>query len=129
MTSASEALAALAREALAGLSGLNGVYDGAPIKASLPYAAIEIGPESDWSWKGGAGRELRLAATIRDAGERPTRLRTLMAAAEAALLTLGGAAGGWRIVNAVTERVRTAQKRARDWSGVVEVRVRMERVG
>ena len=100
-----------------------------PLKASLPYATIETGPESDWSWKGGEGREIRLAVTIRDAGERPARLRGLMAAAEAALLGLGGASGGWRIVNAVLVRVRTAQKRAGEWAGTIEVRVRMERVG
>jgi hypothetical protein len=128
MTSASEMLAAVAREALAGLAELNGAYDGMPVKASLPYAVIEIGPEGDWGWKGGEGREVRLAVTVRDAGERPGRLRPLMGEAEAALLGLGGAVEGWRIVNVVMVRVRTQQKRAGEWTGVVEVRVRMERV-
>lgn len=129
MTSASEALAGAAREALAVLPGLNGAYDETPLTASLPYATIEIGPEGDWGWKGGEGREIRLAVTIRDAGERPARLRTLMAAVEAVLLALGGSAEGWRIVNVVTVRVRTGQKRAGEWNGVIEVRVRMERTG
>ncbi|MGQ0660227.1 tail completion protein gp17 [Sphingosinicella sp.] len=127
MTSASEALAAAALGALAGTVGLNGAYEGVPVKASLPYAAIELGPESDWGWKGGEGREVRLAVTIRDAGERPGRLRRLMAAAEVALLGLDGAVEGWRIVNVVTSRTRTAQKRAGEWTGMIEVRVRMER--
>jgi hypothetical protein len=128
-TGASEALAAAALAALAGVGGLNGVYDGIPVKATLPYAAIELGPESEWSWKGGEGREVRLTVTIRDAGERPARLRALIAAVEAALLGLAGAGESWRVVNVVMLRVRTAQKRAREWSGVVEVRARMERVG
>ena len=128
-TSAGEALAAAALAALAGVTGLNGAYDGAPVKASLPYAMVELGPESDWSWKGGAGRELRFAVTIRDAGEKPARLRRLMASAEAALLAMSGAASGWRIVNVMIARVRTGQKRAGDWAATIEARVRMERLG
>lgn len=129
MTSASEALAVVAREAVGGVPGLNGAYDGAPIKASLPYGQIDAGPENDWSWKDGEGREVRLAATIRDAGEQPTRLRRLMVEVEEALLGLSGAVDEWRLVNVVTVRTRTAQKRAGEWMGLIEVRVRMERVG
>jgi hypothetical protein len=127
--SASEALAAAALTALAGVGRLNGAFDGVPVKATLPYATIELGAESDWSWKGGEGREIRLAATVRGGGERPGRLRALLAAVEAALLGLSGAGGAWRIVNAVVVRVRTAQRRAGEWNGVVEARVRMERIG
>ena len=127
-TSASEALAAAALTALARVDGLNGVYDGIPMKASLPYGTIELGPESEWSWKDGEGREVRLTATIRDASERPGRLRALMAAAETEMLGLADAGESWRVVNVVTLRVRTVQKRAGEWSGAAEVRVRMERV-
>ena len=125
---ASDGLAAAALAALQRVSGLNGAHDGAPVKASLPYAVIEVGPESDWSWKAGEGRELRLVATIRDAGEKPARLRRLMVGAEAALLGLNGTGAGWRVVNVVTLRVRTGQTRAGEWVGTGEVRVRMERL-
>jgi hypothetical protein len=94
----------------------------------LPYGTIELGPESEWSWKDGEGREVRLTATIRDASERPGRLRALMAAAETEMLGLADAGESWRVVNVVTLRVRTVQKRAGEWSGAAEVRVRMERV-
>ena len=127
MTGAGEVLADRALTALAAVEGLNGAYDGLPAQASLPYAVIEIGPESDWGWKGGEGRELRLTATVHDDGERPGRLRVLMEAAEAALLGLGGD-GGWRVVNVVPVRRRTMQKRAGQWAGLIEVRVRMERI-
>ena len=129
MASASEALAAAARGALAGVGGLNGAYDGAPLNASPPYAMIELGPEKDWSWKDGDGREIRLAVTVRDRGEWPARLRALMAEVEAALTGLGGEIEGWWLVNVVLVEVRTAQKRKAEWAGSVEVRVRMERVG
>ncbi|MGE0180214.1 MAG: DUF3168 domain-containing protein [Sphingomonas sp.] len=125
MAGAGEMLAAWAVAALGRIDGLNGAYDGVPERASLPYAAIEIGPEADWSWKSGAGREIRLTATVHDGGERPARLRALMEAVEAALLGLEGA-DGWRVVNAVLARRRTAQKRTGAWSGMVEMRVRME---
>jgi hypothetical protein len=127
-TGAGEALVAAALGALGGLSGLNGAYDGAPVKASLPYATIELGAESDWSWKGGGGRELRLAVTVRDGGERPGRLRRLLGEAEAAILRINDIGAGWRVVNMVTLRVRTGQKRAGEWIGTIEVRVRMERL-
>jgi len=127
--SAGEVLAAAALAALEKVAGFNGVYEGAPVKGSLPYATIEIGPASDWSWKGGEGREVRLAVTIYEAGEKPARLRRLMAAVEGVLLGMSGGDTGWRIVNVVMVRARTMQKRAGDWVGTVEVRVRIEREG
>jgi len=127
MAGASEALATRAITALNAIPGLNGAYDGLPARATAPYASIEIGPENDWGWKGGEGRELRLAVTVHDGGERPERLRALMEGAEAALLGLDGG-DGWRVVNGVPVRRWTAQKTAGEWTGVVEVRVRMERL-
>ncbi len=128
MTGAGETLAARAIVALNAIPGLNGAFDGLPVRATVPYAAIEIGPESDWGWKGGEGRELRLTATVHDGGEPPERLRRLMSAAEAALLGLSGD-DEWRVVNVALARRRTTQKRPGAWTGVVEVRVRMERLG
>lgn len=125
--SASAALTAAAKAAMSGIAGLNGGYDGPPLTASLPYAMIETGPESDWSWKGGAGRELRLAAAIRDAGERPDRLRILMDAVETALAGIDGEIGGWRVVSCLFVRSRVA-KAGREWAGLVEYRVRMVRL-
>ena len=84
MSGAGEALAEAAMAALRAVDGLNAVYDGPPLPAAFPYAAVEAGPESDWSHKSGAGRELRLAILLRDQGERPARLRGLAGAAEAA---------------------------------------------
>ena len=127
MTEAGEVLAGRALAALAAIEGLNGAYDGLPARASLPYAVIETGPESDWGWKGGEGRERRRAATVQDGGERPERLRALIGAIEATLLGLSGG-DEWRVVNVVLVRRRTTQKRAGEWTGLAEVRVRMERI-
>lgn len=124
--SASAALMAAAQAALSGIAGLNGGYDGPPLTASLPYATVETGPESDWSWKGGGGRELRLAAAIRDAGERPDRLRNLMDAVETALAGIDGEIGEWWVVSCIFARARLA-KAGREWAGLVEFRARMVR--
>ena len=122
--SAGAALQAAALAALAAVEGL-GRYELAPVQAALPYATIETGPESDWGHKSGAGRELRLAATLRDAGERPERLRRLMAAVEVALAGLERDLPGWRLVTMMFVRSRLVRERSGQWAGVVEFRARM----
>jgi NaMN:DMB phosphoribosyltransferase len=126
--SASEALAARAVAALGAVEGL-AVYDGPPVQAAAAYAVVETGPESDWGHKSGAGRELRLAATVWDKGERPGRLRALAAAAEAALGGLEGEGGGWSIVTMHFLRSRTVAPRKGSpdglWAVGLEFRARM----
>ena len=123
--SASGSLAGAALVALAGVESLSGRYDGPPLKAAFPYAIVEAGAESDWSHKSGAGREIRLAVTIRDKGERPDRLRRLIAAAETAVMAIGGEADGWRIASLVFLRSRTMRESGLGWAGVSEFRARM----
>lgn len=125
MSGASGALTAAAVAALDGVAGLNGAYDGPPLQAAFPYAVVEAGPERDWSHKSGEGRELRLAATLFDKGERPARLRALMAAAEAALDGIPVELDGWRLVNLVFLRGRMLRSNVAAWSGVIEYRARM----
>jgi len=127
MSGAGEALAAAAVAALDGVAGLNGAYDGPPLQAAFPYAVVEAGPEGDWSHKSSEGRELRLAATLFDKGERPARARALMAAAEGAIAGLGPELDGWRLVNLVFLRGRLLRGNGAAWSGVVEFRARMLR--
>lgn len=121
--SAQEALLATATAALGSLDGV-GVYDGMPVRATPPYAVIEIGPEIDWSHKSGAGRELRLAVTLRDKGETPARLRRLMGEAEQAI---GGADDmtGWRLASLAYVRGRIIREAPQQWAGVIEFRARM----
>ncbi len=111
--------------ALGGVAELTSVQEGAPVQSALPYAEVEIGGESDWGHKSGAGRELRLSVTVRDAAERPERLRRIAAAAEAAVLGLGGELAGWRIVSLVLVRVRTAPTGKGAWVVVSDFRVRV----
>lgn len=122
---AGEALVAAARQALAGVSTLNGCYDGRPLRASMPYATAEAAFESDWSHKSGAGREVRLTVTIRDSGEAPARLRVLAEQSETALAALGGTLEGWRIVSFGFLRSRLLPDGERGWAAVLDYRARM----
>ena len=108
---AGETVAARAVAALKAISGL-GVYDAPPVQAVAPYAVVETGPETDWGHKTGAGRELRLAVTLWDRGERPVRLRALTRAAEQALEALEGDGEGWQLVSLHFLRDRAVPPRA-----------------
>lgn len=124
MSAAGMALQTAAAAALRGIAGL-GVYDGPPARAAYPYATVDAGLESDWSHKSGAGREVRLAVTLWDNGERAARLHGLVGEAEAALAGLDGEVGGWRLVTMRFVRSRVLREVRGPWAGVVEFRARM----
>lgn len=134
---------ALRRAAMAALGGIEGmrVYDAAPAQAALPFATIEVGPQTDWGHKSGAGREVRLAVTIWDKGATADRLGGLTAAVEERLADLGGdvvTPGAppqeeWRLVTMRLTRSRTVNDPRGSgpsgpgpaWVSVVEFRARM----
>jgi len=123
---AGEALQGAAAAALAAIDGL-GIYEGAPVQAAFPYAMVEVGPEADWSHKSGEGREVRLALVLRDKGERPARLRLLVAEGETAIGALDAEMGGWRVVSLRFVRSRMAREPG-GWSALSEYRARMLRL-
>ena len=126
MSGAGAALGAAAIEALAALE-LGGVYPGPPLQAAFPYAIVECGPETDWGHKSGAGRELRLAVTLRDSGERPERAQAFAEVVESALAA-GLDVEGWRLVTLALMRARTvAEGRGgrMGWAVVIDYRARL----
>lgn len=127
MTGAGEALQSAAVAALAAIEGIGRVYDAPPIQAAIPHAVVAIDGEVDWGHKSGAGREVRLAATIRDKGERPVRLRRLAAETEAALAALAPAIEAWRLVTMQFVRSRIVAVPREGWAAVIEYRARMLR--
>ena len=124
--SAGTALRSAAIEVLEALE-LGGVYPGPPLQAAFPHAIVECGPETDWGHKSGRGRELRLAVTLRDAGERPERAQAFAEVAEAAI-EAGLDVEGWRLVTLAMVRSRTvAEGRGGrgGWAVMLEFRARM----
>lgn len=126
---ASGMLIAAARARLAGIAGLSGVFDARPWQAAHPYATVDAGAETDWSHKTGTGRDIRLAITIRDKGERPERLRGLIAAAETAMAGLPAQASDWRIVSLAFLRSRIAADGRDGWIGTIDYRARLLAAG
>jgi hypothetical protein len=125
MSGAGQVLAEVAIAALRGIEGLNGVYDGPPLTAAFPCAIVEAGPESDWSHKSGEGRELRLSILVRDKGERPARLRELVAAIEGVIVAIDGELSGWRLINLVFVREAMLRETGAAWSAAIDYRARL----
>lgn len=127
MSGAGEALQTAALARLATVPGLSGIYPGPPLRAAVPYATVEAGAESDWSHKSGEGREVRLAVGLRDEGERPDRIRTLIDRVETALRALLEVPG-WQLVDLRFLRSRLEREgRGREpaWAALIEYRARL----
>jgi Protein of unknown function (DUF3168) len=126
VSGAGAALKAAAIEALQALD-LGGVYPGPPLQAAFPHATVECGPELDWGHKSGRGRELRLAVTLRDSGERPERAQAFAEVVEAAV-EAGLDVEGWRLVTLALVRARTVAEGRRGsmgWAVALDYRARM----
>ncbi|WP_267435401.1 DUF3168 domain-containing protein [Sphingomonas sp. GM_Shp_1] len=103
------------------------VFDAVPVRASVPQAVLGEPGESDWGAAGIEGRELRVAVTLTDEGERPLRLRAAMQAVEG--ITLSAAlADGWQVAGWAVTATRMVKTGAR-WTASVEWRARLWRVG
>jgi len=110
------------------MSGLNGLFDGAPARASVPYAVVGECIASDWGAKDVDGRELRLTISLHDAGETPGRLAVVLARIDQVVQAADGSAEGWRIVSARLVRSRVMRSGPRDgdgWRAVVDYRLRV----
>lgn len=105
------------------------VFDAPPVRAARPYAEVAEALLTDWSTKDMAGREGRIAIVLRDAGERPVRLRELAGEVDAAVEGLPRDLGeGWRIASLVPVRSRIVREGEGLWAGTNEYRVRMLRM-
>ena len=104
---------------------LNGVFEGPPVMASAPFAEVQPLVAIDWSTKDRAGRELRPAVAIRDAGESPARLHALIGAACAAIEAMPRELDGWRVASLAFARSRMLAEAPGQWAAVVEYRVRV----
>ncbi|RUN77540.1 DUF3168 domain-containing protein [Sphingomonas sp. TF3] len=123
--SAESVVQAAVLAALRGVAGLNGVYLGPPVKATVPFAELGDLLGGDWSVKDRMGRELRLLVTVRDAGERPARVQALAEAVGAAIEAVPRNLAGWRVASVVLVRSRLSGAAGGRWNASVEYRVRV----
>ncbi|MDP1027789.1 DUF3168 domain-containing protein [Sphingomonas sp. KR1UV-12] len=104
------------------------VFDAAPVRGSVPHAVVEEPVLTDWSATGFRGCEGRLVVTLHDEGERPVRLRGLLASVEDAVPGIAPVLGrGWRVAQLRLARSRLAMVAAGRWRGTAEFVVRMYR--
>ena len=122
---ANGALIAAAMAALQDVGGLTGSHEVMPLQATPPYATVAAGLEADWSHKSGMGREVRLALTLIDQGERPTRLRGLAAEVAEAIEGMVPELDGWRLVTLVFLRSMIVARSAGHWALTLDYRARM----
>ena len=123
------AVIAALKEDAALMGGLNGLFDGQPVRASVPYAVVGECIASDWGAKDVDGRELRLTIGLHDAGETPRLLAALLERINAVMQLLEFAEA-WRIVGVRLIRSRVVKGRDKDtWQAVVDYRVRVVRQG
>jgi hypothetical protein len=105
------------------------VFDAPPLRAARPFAEVAEALLTDWSTKDMVGREGRIAIVLRDAGERPVRLRALASEVDAAVDALPrDLPEGWRIASLVPVRSRIVREGEGLWAGTNEYRVRMLRM-
>jgi hypothetical protein len=123
--SAESEIASAVVTVLGAIHGINGKFEGPPVKASAPW--IELGPlvAADWGTKDAAGREVRLVLTIRDKAERATRIHALAGAAGTAVEDMARDLEGWRVASIAFVRSRIAGERPGEWVATLEYRVRV----
>ena len=130
MTSASLAVQGLVTAALAAAPDLvvSGVFDWVAPDAVAPYATVGADAVTDWSTKTGTGHEHRVQISVWDDQPEMTRLKTLAGAAEAAVRTVTGSAGGHRVASVLFGRA-VFLKGTGGWSQAsLDFRIRTEQL-
>ena len=122
--SASLAVQTLMFDALAGVPGVTGIFDGPPPDAAPPYIVIGSDVVTDWSTKTETGHEHRIGVSAWDAGPGSARARAIMGAIETALSGLAGARDGHAVVSVRLLRTLVLTDPEGWTQGLVEFRVR-----
>lgn len=103
---------------------VSGIFDGPPPRTPFPYVGIGAWVTTDWGYKGGRGREHRMAISIWDDGRTPARVHGLMHHAERAIEAIETVPGA-TLVTLDFIRGRVVRDPAGPWAGIIEYRVRL----
>ncbi len=110
-------IAALRADAML-MAGLNGLYDGEPVRASAPYGHVGDCIGTEWGGKQVEGREVRLTIGLQDAGETPGRLAGMIGRIDPAI----GAAQARLVRSRV---MRSGGRPPSGWQAVIDYRLRV----
>jgi hypothetical protein len=106
------------------------VFDAPPLRAAMPQAVLGDPVLGAADGAGVSGRVGSIAVTCTDTGERPDRLRALVATIEAAMERVPAdlGAGGWRLGGLRMARSRLVRGKGERWVATSEFAVRMFRI-
>lgn len=104
---------------------INVVAEEAPARASLPWLGIATSASADWSVKGAAGREVRVALEFHYRGDDPATGITAAQAIEDRVAALPRAQDGFDVVSIVFLRSRVEQRPGNNRAALVEYRFRV----
>ena len=106
------------------------VFDAPPLRAAMPQLVVDDPVLAAADAAGVSGRVGTIALVYADDGERPERLRALVARIEAAMerLPVDLGAEGWRLAGLRLARSRLVRGRNEQWSGTSDFAVRMFRI-
>ncbi|MFN3472897.1 MAG: DUF3168 domain-containing protein [Blastomonas sp.] len=98
---------------LAGDAGLmarvNGVFHRMPARIAAPFVVLDDVLATDWSTKDRPGREVRLPFAVRDGSDDAAPAADIAAALERRLAAMPSGGTGYRLVNLIPLRSRTAR--------------------
>ena len=104
---------------------LNIVAEEAPARASLPWLGIAASASADWSVKGAAGREVRVALEYHYRGDSPATGVSVAQAIEDRIASLPRTQDGFDVVSIVFLRSRVEQRSGNIRASLVEYRFRL----
>ena len=104
---------------------VNRIHDGEPDKATPPTMMVGECLGTDWAVKDKPGRELRIAITIEDDIETPTRISGIMPVTDAAVQRLTGTVAGWQVGSLRMVRSRLLRTNAGRWNALMDYRIRV----
>ena len=112
------------------MAGINALFDGEPVRATMPYGVVGECMGAEWGGKELEGREVRLTIALLDGGEAPGKLAGWMARVDAVMAGVADAGDEWRIVTARLVRSRLSRVNRQPmsgWQAVMDYRVRAVR--
>jgi hypothetical protein len=104
---------------------LNTVAEEAPARASPPWLGIAASAGADWSVKGAAGREIRVALEFHYRGDDPATGIAVAQAIEDRVASLPRPQDGFEVVSIVFLRSRVEQRPGNIRAALVEYRFRL----